>query len=314
MIGVPRTAAVAFCLLAMAACHSGMAGLPTASVELQGHRGARGLMPENTIPAFIRALEAGADTMEMDAVITADEKVVVSHEPFFSARICSKPDGSAVTEQEEHDLNIYTMASDEVALFECGSRGNPTFPRQQRAPVAKPLLVDAIRAIEQWAKDHGRQTVKYNIEIKSRPAWDGIYHPSPERYAELLHRVVTGEGIRDRTTIQSFDPRALEAMHVRDAGQTLSYLVDNIASVATNLAQLSFSPATYSPSHRRVNSAMVLQLHEAGMRVIPWTVNDEATMRRLIDLGVDGLITDYPDLGRKVIDEAAGLNKPVRKP
>jgi glycerophosphoryl diester phosphodiesterase len=302
-----RIAGMAFCLLAMGACHSGMAGLPGASVELQGHRGARGLMPENTIPSFIRALEAGADTMEMDAVITADDKVVVSHEPFFSARICSKPDGSAVTAGEEHDLNIYTMTSDEVAQFDCGSRGNPTFPRQQMAAVAKPLLLETIRAIEQWAKDNGRKTVKYNIEIKSRPAWDGVYHPSPERYVELLHRVVTEEGIRDRTTLQSFDPRALEAIHARDAGQNVSYLIDNAASLATNLAQLSFAPAVYSPSHRRVNSAMVLQLHAAGIRVIPWTVNDEATMRHLIDLGVDGLITDYPDLGRKVIDTAAGL-------
>ncbi len=132
--------------------------------DLQGHRGARGLLPENSIPGFLLALEYGVDTIEMDVVVSADSQVVVSHEPWMSAEICSHPDSTAVDEEEAMSLNLFTMSYERIALFDCGSRGNERFPEQEPMSVAKPLLVDALRAVESAAET----PVRYNIEIKSR--------------------------------------------------------------------------------------------------------------------------------------------------
>ncbi len=259
--------------------------------DLQGHRGARGLLPENSVPGFLLALEYGVDTIEMDVVVSADSHVVVSHEPWMSPEICSHPDGTVVGEEEAMSLNLFTMPYERIALFDCGSRGNERFPEQEPLSVVKPLLADALRAVESAAET----PVRYNIEIKSRKEGDGVFHPDVDTFASLVHQVIDEYELMDRTTIQSFDPRSLESYHRIAPQATLALLVSNEWGFQANMDRLSFLPQIYSPNHRLVDRALVDSVHSAGLTIVPWTINETARMRELLDLGVDGLITDYPD-------------------
>ena len=136
-----------------------------ATIDFQGHRGCRGLMPENTIPAFLKALELQVTTLEMDAVITKDGKVIISHEPFFNHEITTKPTGDSVTESEEKSLNIFTMNYDSVVKYDVGLKPHPRFPLQQKIPAIKPLLIDVIDTAENYCNKYKRNPVYYNIEI-----------------------------------------------------------------------------------------------------------------------------------------------------
>ncbi len=275
--------------------------------DLQGHRGARGLLPENTIPAFLHALDLGVTTLEMDTAINAQGHVVVSHEPWMSAQVCSHHDGTKVTEDEQKSLRIYTMSDAEVAGFDCGSRGHPDFPRQQAMPVSKPLLADVFQAVAAHAEATGRNTrfgpVLFNIEIKSLPEGERVFHPEVEVFASALYQVVKTHHVVEQTTIQSFDTRALEAMHELDPRISISLIVDNHEGLQKNLTRLSFTPQIYSPFYELLDRAQVDAAHTQNIRVIPWTINDENSMQELLELGVDGLITDYPDLGARVLAE-----------
>lgn len=274
--------------------------------DLQGHRGARGLAPENTLPAFRRALDLGVTTLEMDAVISADRQVVVSHDPWMASAFCSHPDGAPVRPEEEAGLLIYRMPYAEVARYDCGSRGHPAFPRQERQAAIKPLLRDAIRMAESHAARLGRPPVFYNVETKSMPSGDGVLHPEPEAFVALIWEVAEREGVAERFTLQSFDVRTLQTARRMRLPIRLSLLVEDAGqgpaeSLRDGLGALGFVPHVYSPHFGLVDEAVVARAHADAMAVVPWTVNDEAAMRRLRDLGVDGLITDYPDLGMQVL-------------
>lgn len=274
----------------------------TQQIDLQGHRGARGLLPENSIPSFLLAADLGVDTIELDVVVSKDSQVVVSHEPWFSSEICSHPDGTAVTEDEQHGLNIFAMTYAEIGRFDCGRRGNPRFPAQKATPVKKPLLAEAVSALERHASQTGRKPVLYNVEIKSKPEGDNLYHPAPPAFARLVHEVLSSADVLARTTIQSFDPRALEAVRNVDTMVSVALLVENELGLAENLAGLTFLPNIYSPNYRLVDARLVSDVRQRGVTLVPWTVNDEKAMTELLGLGVDGLITDYPDRGRRVVD------------
>jgi glycerophosphoryl diester phosphodiesterase len=282
-----------------AAEYPGSAGT---AFDLQGHRGARGLMPENSIPGFIRALELEVTTLEMDIVISADSQVVVSHEPWFSRHICLKPSGERITRWNERSFRIFDMSYEEVAAFDCGSRGHREFPEQKTMEVSKPLLRDVITETEAYLEQEDRSPVRYNIETKTRPAWDDKYHPSPETVVELLYDLLQETGTVDRTLIQSFDMRPLRIAREIDSTVDLSLLVGgNRKSVRAHVEKLGFTPEVYSPNHKRVRKELVHTAHELGMKVIPWTVNELARMKELRAFGVDGLITDYPNRGRRLL-------------
>lgn len=274
-----------------------------AFVDLQGHRGARGLLPENTIPAFLYALDLGVTTLEMDVVINAEGNVFLSHEPWMSAKICSHPDGREVKKSEARSLKIYAMTDADIRGFDCGSRGHPDFPGQQAMKVSKPMLNEVFEAVRLRSAETGREPVLFNIEIKSTPQGDGVFHPQVDQYARALVEVLRQHGTLKRTSIQSFDPRALEAAHNIDPDISLVLLVENRKSLQNNLDRLSFTPTVYSPNYERVNKKMIAAAHAQNIQVIPWTVNDEKTMRKLVKMGVDGLITDYPDLGVRMLAE-----------
>lgn len=264
-------------------------------LDIQGHRGARGLMPENTIPAFLRALEEGVTTLELDVVITKDKQVLVSHDPYMLSGICSKPDGTAVARNEVKDLNIYQMTYAEVKAFDCGSLGNARFPEQKKMKTSKPLLKDMIETVEEYLKEHNLPQVGYNIEIKSVVSEYGISQPQVDEFSKLVLAVITERIGNDRFTIQSFDFNVLKYLNQSNPKVKLVALVENKRGVEANLKDLGFIPYVYSPYHILLNKKAVALCHEKGMKVVPWTVNDRKQMESLIEMGVDGIITDYPD-------------------
>lgn len=265
-------------------------------IDWQGHRGARGLLPENTTPSFLKALEfPQIRTLEMDAVITKDSVVILSHEPWMSHQICSRMEGLPVTREEEKELYIYQMTYEEVKTFDCGSRGNEQFPEQTPLKVYKPTLAEVVEAVENYCIRTSREKPFYNIEIKSKPEWDNIRTPPVQTFAELMIHELRRLKITDQSCIQSFDPRALNAVHAIDSSITTALLVDNIDGVEGNLKKINFTPDIYSPHYKLVNSGVVKEVHEKGLLLIPWTVNDREDMSDLVDLGVDGIITDYPN-------------------
>lgn len=270
--------------------------------DLQGHRGARGLAPENTLPSFIEAMKYGVITLEMDVVVTKDKKILVSHDPWMNKNFCTDKNGERIKRTAPIKYNIYKMTYDEVKLYDCGSIPHPRFPEQQLQPVHKPLLSELIPQIQAYLKENNLPQVRYNIEIKSVRWGNGIFHPKPKVFAELLVADLKTQGILEYTVIQSFDVRPLQYLHEVYPDIELSFLVENEKGLEQNLKRLGFIPQIYSPNYKLVDSHLVQSAHEKGMKVIPWTVNTVVEMLELVEMGVDGLITDYPNLGKDVVD------------
>lgn len=264
-------------------------------LDLQAHRGGRGLMPENTIPAMLHAVDLGVRTLELDCVISADNKVLVSHDVFMNADIMQRPDGSDIAKAEEKQYVLYKMPYDSIRRYVEGAKPYPQFPEQARIKTYKPLLSALIDSVEAHVRAHHLKPVYYNIETKSTPAGDRLYHPVPGEFVQLLMAVIKEKGIAARVTIQSFDPRTLQVLHQQYPNIKTSLLVANKDSFETNIANLGFTPDTYSPAYQLVDATLVKKAHDRHVQVLPWTVNNEADMQKLASLGVDGLISDYPD-------------------
>jgi len=266
--------------------------------DKQGHRGCRGLMPENTIPAMIKALQLGVTTLELDVVISKDSQVVVSHDPFFGWEISTNPEGNNIMATDEKQYNLYQMNYVEIMRWDVGSKPHPRFPKQEKTIAVKPLLEVLIDSVELYIRQHKMLPVQYNIETKSMPSTDNIYHPAPEKFTDLVMQVVKKKKLEKRTIIQSFDQRTLQVMHKKYPQIRTALLVEgyNKKTAADNLASLGFTPTIYSPEYSLVNPELVTYCHANGMKLIPWTVNDKKTIDRLKEMNVDGIISDYPDL------------------
>jgi glycerophosphoryl diester phosphodiesterase len=271
---------------------------PAIAFDTQGHRGCRGLMPENTIPAMIKALDLGVTTLEMDAVITKDSQVVLSHEPFFNHEISTSPDGLPISEATEKQHNIFQLDYAQVKGYDVGLAKHPRFPRQEKIAAVKPLLAEVFDAADAHAKKTNRALPFYNIETKSQASTDNQFHPEPGRFVELLMLVIQQKKIEQRVIIQSFDVRTLQYLHQHYPQIQTAYLVErpSLNSMDAQINKLGFTPTIFSPEHRLVTTAMINYCREKNIKLIPWTVNDLPTMQKLKDMGVDGVISDYPDL------------------
>ncbi|RPD45896.1 glycerophosphodiester phosphodiesterase [Hymenobacter sediminis] len=265
-------------------------------LDVQGHRGSRGLMPENTIPAMRKALDLGVTTLEMDVAISQDRQVLLSHDPYLNADFVYRPDGQPLTPAEGKALRLYDLPYAEIRRYDVGSHGNPKFPRQQLLRTYKPLLAEVIDSVEAYARRKHLPLPHYNIETKTTAAGDNVLHPAPAEFVQLLLAVLTSKKVLERVTVQSFDPRTLEVVHRTLPTLATALLVDNQQGLTVNLQRLSFKPTIYSPAFRLVTAELVADCHRQHIRVIPWTVNSTADIRRLVQLQVDGIITDYPDL------------------
>jgi glycerophosphoryl diester phosphodiesterase len=269
----------------------------TPTFDLQGHRGARGLAPENTLYAFQKALELGVNTLELDVVVTKDNQIVVSHEPWMNADICLGPDGNSIAKESEKDYNIFQMTYEEVLTYDCGSKYNPAFPEQQLEIAYKPLLIEVLHMSDSISKNHGKK-INFNIELKSSSEGDDLYHPNPQVFVNLVVNLLEQETNMTRVNLQSFDFRILKELHQSHPEISLAALVYN-TDLDAALEQLGFVPDIYSPYFPLVDKSMVDSVHSKGMKLIPWTANEPEQMKSLLKLGVDGLITDYPDRALK---------------
>lgn len=274
------------------------------NLDIQGHRGCRGLLPENTIEGFIKAIDLGVTTLELDVVISKDSQVVVSHEPFFNHEITTHPEGIEITAENAPDFNIYEMTYDEVRKFDVGSKGNPKFPIQSKIKTYKPTLSALIDTVEQYISLKNLPAVSYNIEIKFDKNEENKYHPTAEVFTKLVYDLIIAKGIKEKCNVQCFDEKPLNILHKMDVSIATAFLVGDTGNVTEKLAKLDYKPTIYSPHFRLVDEALVLYCHENKIKIIPWTVNDEKDITNIIMLGVDGIISDYPD---KVIEIYEGI-------
>lgn len=263
-------------------------------VDVQAHRGGRALMPENTIPAMINAVNLGTRTLELDCVISSDKKVVVSHDVYMSADFMRKPDGSDIDKATEKEYALYKMTYDSIRTYVEGTKPHPQFPQQAKFATYKPLLSNLIDSVEAYTRAHHLKPVYYNMETKCSPDGDNIFHPEPEEFVKLMMGVIKSKGIAKRVIIQSFDPRTLVIIHRNYPEMKTALLIMNRETFETNISKLGFKPTIYSPYYALVNADLVKAAHAQGIQVLPWTVNAEKDMQAQADLGVDGIITDDP--------------------
>ena len=267
----------------------------TSQIDIQGHRGCRGLFPENSIPAFLHAIDLGVNTLEFDVVISKDKKVIVSHEPFMSHEICKTPEGSTFDVSEEPSHNLFALSYDEIKSYDCGSLYFEKFPEQKKLRTHKPSLSDVVSAVREKLDSKGLKTINYNIEIKRKEKWDNTFHPSFKEFADLVIAEIEALGIMPTTTVQCFDIPTLQYMHKKYPHVRLVYLIYNSDGIAGNLEKLGFDPAVYSPYHGLVKTGTAEYCNKKGIQLIPWTVNEVEEMKNMIEKGVHGIITDYPD-------------------
>lgn len=268
------------------------------TIDYQAHRGGRGLMPENTIAAMLAVMDnEKVATLEMDLAITKDKQVVVSHDPILNPLITTKPDGSFIKATELNENIIYQMDYATLAKYDVGLKMHPGFTSQKKLAAAIPTLSSLIDSVEEKSKTIGRK-MNYNIEIKSVEGKDITEHPVPDEFVELVVSTLQKKNILDRTSLQSFDLRPLRVLHEKYPSIKTAYLVfgADCANAEKQIALLGFQPTIYSPEYKYVNQAMIDYCHQKNIQVIPWTVNTKEEINALIQLKVDGIITDYPNL------------------
>jgi glycerophosphoryl diester phosphodiesterase len=246
-------------------------------IAVHGHRGARARLPENTIPAFAYAIEAGADYIELDTAVTGDDVVVVCHDPVLKRRRFSGPTGTRV---------IREMTYERLLDFDCGALKRRRFPRQVRVPGVHIPTLDEVLDLA------GCGTFGFNIEVKSFPQ-KPQYTPPPAAYARMVLDAIRRRGLEHRVQVQSFDLRILHAMKRLEPRIGLAALCQYGRRAFTALAREA-GAAAIGPYHRLVTRRKVERAHAAGVQVVPWTANRPRDWVRLIRAGVDGIITDDP--------------------
>jgi glycerophosphoryl diester phosphodiesterase len=268
------------------------------SFDKQAHRGGRGVIPENTIPAMLNALSLGATTLEMDVCISKDKKVFLSHEAFFNHEITTKPDGGFIDEKEEKSFNMYQMNYADIVKYDVGLKPHPRFPDQQKMKAVKPLLSDVFKAVKEDMITRRRPMPFYNIETKCLPETDNKYHPAPAEFVELLMKEIKDNSMEDFVIIQSFDFRTLQYLHQHYPNIKTAMLVEAVSksSFRKQMKDIGFTPTIYSPEFVMVIPELIKDCHDLNMKIIPWTVNDKEKIKEFKKMGVDGIITDYPNL------------------
>ncbi|MCR6720513.1 MAG: GDSL-type esterase/lipase family protein [Chitinophagaceae bacterium] len=259
----------------------------------EGHRGIRGLSPENTIPSMYLAMDYGVNTLEVDVVISKDKKVVVSHDVFFHQDFSTTPDGKTLTPAEAQLHHLYKMNYDSIRKYDVGLKPHPAFPQQQKIATYKPLLAELIDSVDAYAKKTGKP-IYYNIELKLNRDYDNVHQPTVNEMVELVMEVVRSRKIEDRCYLQSFDFRPLQILHQQYPDIETAVLIGvDKRSLAKQIEDLGYIPGIYSPHYSVVTAELIKECHQMGMRIIPWTVNTKEEIKKLKEMGVDGIITDY---------------------
>lgn len=299
---------------------------PTLALDLQAHRGGRGLRPENTLAAFENAIRMGVTTLELDIAITPDGVAVISHEPALYAGTARDADGRWL---KDPGPLIRSLTLAEVQRYDVG-RLNPDLAYGK--PFAVQQAVDGQRiptlaSLFALVKQLGANDVQFDIETKvfpNRPN-DTV---APEVFVDTLLAAIRDAGMTRRVMIQSFDWRTLALVQRLEPGMRTVYLTiesrnsNNVQDPAWTAGRIARDYASvpamikaaggaiWAPNYDNIDAGSAQRAHDLGLQLVPWTVNEAADMRRLIDWGVDGIITDYPDRLREVMRER-GLPLPA---
>lgn len=266
-----------------------------------GHRGSRGLQPENSLTAFAEALRQGAGGLEMDLFITKDGQVVVTHDATISHQLCVRPGGASIGEQESERLKIHQLKLEEIRPYDCGSKPNPLFPEQENTETHIPLLGDVLEAACRFAR--GEEPLQFLLEIKSEPATDNIYHPEPHYFVKRVLEVVAEKNMEQQVSIISFDKRSLKEARKQNSNIRPGMPLTDGSQLQAGLDELGFMPDLICPLYTELDEHLLNFAHKHGIALIPWTVNEEEALRKMIELEVDGIITDFPDRAVSLIEE-----------
>lgn len=244
---------------------------------VHGHRGARAVLPENTIPAFEYAIEAGVDVLELDLAVTKDNVLVVSHDPMLNTALCKDA-------PEKKPIRELTLA--ELKGYDCGALKNPLYPKQKPVPGTSIPTLEEVFALARRGK------FDFNIETKIFARQPQLT-PSPEVFVKLILVAVKRHGLERRVILQSFDFRTLHAMKKAAPGIRLAALFEGTPRSFVEMAKEA-GAGIVSPHYSLVTKEKVEEAHQAGLRVIPWTPNTLAEWQRMVDCGADEIITDDP--------------------
>ena len=269
----------------------------------EGHRGTRGLMPENTIPSMIAAIENGADFIEVDVYTSKDGQVFIAHDAYPNINHTLDAEGKEISTADARKFVFHQMNYEDIRKFDVGSKPYAAYPQQKQLKTYMPLLGELIDSVEEYTKKKNLKPVIYNIELKTSPRYDSLnYNCGPEEMIDKVMEVVEKKNIGNRYYIQSFDFRPLVYLKKKHPNVTIGFLTGSrTMSLEDNLKELGFTPDIYSPEYKLVTKEMVEACKKHKMRLVPWTVNTAEEMKKLIELGVNGIITDYPNLFAEVL-------------
>lgn len=269
---------------------------PSRHPQIHGHRGCRGLFPENTLPAFLHALHLGVDVLEMDVVLSADHQVVVAHEPWLSARLGLSPSGQLIDPRYEQQFNLYELPYSSIRQSIVGTLPHPSFPEQQLIATYRPLLTEVLQTVEDACQQQGRLQVNYSIEVKSSPGTEGRFHPAPDVFTATVLAAIP-PAILSQVTLLSFDFRILQAARRLLLNLRLCLLIEIPFAPASLFEVLGFIPTVLGVAYKMLTLDMLTELHRLypNLEIVPWTVNDISDLNRLSTWPVTGITTDYPN-------------------
>ena len=316
------SAVAAIAVLCAATGYAPAAAQTERTIDLQGHRGARWVLPENSLAGFAHALKAGVTTLELDVGVTRDGVMVVHHDRALNPDITRDAQGRFIDAPGPLllDLSFAQVQAHDIGQIRPGSNYARTFSTQQRVDGTRiPRLADLFRLV----RDSGNTRVKFAIETKLSPLHPGE-SPQPEAFVRQLMQEVRDAGMLDRVQILSFDWRTLRIVQRDFPSVATVCLTAQLASLDTVMARSAEeSPwnagftlrrhgsipgmakaagcTHWSSFWRELSAENVKEARSLGLKVLAWTVNDRATMERMLDLGVDGLVTDHPELGAEVL-------------
>lgn len=245
---------------------------------VHGHRGAAALRPENTIPSFEEAIRGGADYIEMDIAVTRDNIPVISHDPVINLEICQGAGG-------KHPIHELTL--EQLRQYDCGSLTLKAFPRQ------KPVPGTHIPTFEEVLDLAKSSSIRFNIEIKSSANWPANYTLAPDALSRMVVDVVRRRKLEKRVLIQSFDFRVVKAVRAIAPDLDVAALYGPGERTFVDIARET-GARIITPQYRLVTPEKLKEAHDAGIQIIPWTVDDPQDWDRLIGMGVDGIITNDP--------------------
>lgn len=282
-------------------------------VDVQAHRGGMGLYPEESLEAMKNSVDLGVNTLEMDLNITQDHQVVLSHDHYFHPRYSTRPDGSPVMSGDPVSF-IYQMPYSEIVKWDVGQKYNSDWPEKKCIPAVKPLAREVIEAIEAYTAERGLPPMHYNIEIKSHVSEDGGVEgeswPEYHEFTDICMELLESLNLGDRLTIQCFDYRALNYINSKYPGHILSYLIEGWdTDFDEYMSRLEFTPQWLSPEHENVTPDLMCRAHERGMKVVTWTVDEPEEIHRLMLVGCEAIISNYPNVLLREVGDAQAPRK-----